>query len=102
MKMISDQIKHLSKELRKQGVERAGKVTSSWNIPDDWLQKGDIVITPDSNYGITGHSGIIGKDFTELIKENIYQYIHQEHQHRLQSEWEFIHKGNQEYSNFVY
>ncbi|AKR13142.1 hypothetical protein AC241_31280 (plasmid) [Bacillus thuringiensis] len=56
----------------KQGVERAGTVTSSWNIPDDWVQKGDIVITPDSNYGITGHSGIIDKDFTELIKENIY------------------------------
>ncbi|HHT7174526.1 TPA: hypothetical protein ACTZ3H_005353 [Bacillus cereus] len=98
----------------KQGVARAGTVTSSWNIPDDWVQKGDIVITPDSNYGITGHSGIIGKDFTETqgfsgANKGEYLLVHAPGTSASPaikimplSKWEFIHKGNQEYSNFVY
>ncbi|HDR8144539.1 hypothetical protein F8517_26635 [Bacillus thuringiensis] len=98
----------------KQGVARAGTVTSSWNIPDDWVQKGDIVITPDSNYGVTGHSGIIGKDFTETqgfsgTNKGEYLLVHAPGTSASPaikimplSKWEFIHKGNQEYSNFVY
>ncbi|PGE68227.1 hypothetical protein [Bacillus toyonensis] len=98
----------------KQGVARAGTVTSSWNIPDDWVQKGDIVITPDSNYGVTGHSGIIGKDFTETqgfsgANKGEYLLVHAPGTSASPaikimplSKWEFIHKGNQEYSNFVY
>lgn len=98
----------------KQGVARAGSITSSWNIPDDWVQKGDIVVTAGSGYGIVGHVGIIGKDFTETqgfsgANKGEYLLVHAPGktaspvvQIMPLSKWEFIHKGNQDYSQFLY
>ncbi|MDZ4468027.1 hypothetical protein [Bacillus cereus] len=108
----------LRKEAEKQNNPpqgaRASTVTSSWNIPDNWVQKGDIVVTAGNGYGLVGHVGIIGKDFTETqgfsgANKGEYLLVHAPGktasptvQIMPLSKWEFIHKGNQHYSQFLY
>ncbi|PEN45019.1 hypothetical protein CN630_19775 [Bacillus wiedmannii] len=108
----------LRKEAEKQNNTpkgaRASTVTSSWNIPDNWVQKGDIVVTAGNGYGLVGHVGIIGKDFTETqgfsgANKGEYLLVHAPGktasptvQIMPLSKWEFIHKGNQHYSQFLY
>ncbi|PDZ12581.1 hypothetical protein CON70_05505 [Bacillus pseudomycoides] len=114
-----EQKEFLKKQAEKQkssqkSFAQSARTSSSWDIPNDWVHKGDIVITPDANYGITGHSGIIAKDFTETQNESglykdEYLLVHAPGtsanpaiQRMPLSKWEFIHEGNEDYSNFIY
>ncbi|PFU37861.1 hypothetical protein COK86_27445 [Bacillus cereus] len=35
------------------------------SAPSSWPRKGDVIVTPNANYGITGHAAIIARDYDD-------------------------------------